>query len=73
MGGAKPVLRSDQRLPDSVDGGIATGRDIELEEDTADVLRGGAGADEETLGDLPICPALHQQPQHVQFTRRETG
>ena len=69
MGGRKTVRRSDQGVADGVDGGFATSRNIELEEDGADVLGGGAGADEEALGDLSVRPALHQQSQHVQFTR----
>ena len=69
MGGVKIVPRLDQSVTDGVDGGFAAGRDIELEENAADMLGGGARADEEALGDLPVSPAVHQQTQHVQFTR----
>jgi hypothetical protein len=67
--GEENVLRSDQCVADCVDGGFASGHGIELEEDGANVLGGGTWADEETLGDLPIRPTVHQQTQHVQFTR----
>jgi hypothetical protein len=65
---AKIVLRLDQSVADGVDGGFAAGHDIELEEDTADMLRGGAWADEEALGNLPVRAAVYEQAQHVQFT-----
>jgi len=61
MGGRKTVRRSDQGVADGVDGGFATSRNIELEEDGADVLGGGAGADEEALGDLPIGLAVYHE------------
>ena len=61
MGGRKTVRRSDQGVADGVDGGFATSRNIELEEDGADVLGGGAGADEEALGDLAIGLAVYHE------------
>ena len=45
--------------------------DAELGEDVGDVGAGGAGADEERLGDLAVGPALGQQPQHLPLARRQ--
>jgi hypothetical protein len=73
MGDGEILLRSDQIVADGVDGRFTAGHDIELEEDAADMLGGGAGTDEERVGDLPVGFAVYQQTQHIQLTRRQNG
>ena len=48
---------------------IATGADSKLGEDVANVLGGGAGVDEERLGDLPVGATGNEESQHLDLSR----
>ena len=47
------------------DGGFAAGAAPKLGEDVADVLGGGARADEERLGDSPVGATGDEEAQHL--------
>src|SRR5438105_4009917 len=62
---------SGDALPDGPGSDGGAGIEIQLGQDVADVSRRGAVADEERIGDLLVRAAVGDEPDDVEFARRE--
>src|SRR5215207_3321866 len=62
-----------QPVADGAGSSLGARRDAKLGQDVRDVGFGGAGADEEGLGDLGIGPARGHEPKHLPLPGRQLG
>ena len=64
------LCRSCQVAPDGIGNGRGAGAKVELAEDIADVVGGGADADKEGIGDLGLVMPSARRHKHLLLSRR---